>query len=96
VHSSCVSARASRTKRPPCSSGTSRAAPPASDLFGKRGRQWLTKLQLPLDERDTVAACLRQIDFLTVEIAGVDENLAKHALNRTQIRRLMTIPGWQR
>jgi transposase len=67
--------------------------PPASDLFGKRGRQWLTELELPLDERDTVAACLRQIDFLTVEIAGVDEHLAKHAFNSTEIRRLMTIPG---
>jgi transposase len=67
--------------------------PPVSDLFGKRGRQWLTELELPADEHDTVAACLRQIDFLTVEIAGVDEHLAKHALNSTQIRRLMTIPG---
>ena len=67
--------------------------PPASDLFGKRGRQWLTELELPADEHDTVAACLRQIDFLDTEIAGVDEHLAKHALNSTEIKRLMTIPG---
>jgi transposase len=67
--------------------------PPASDLFGKRGRQWLTELELPADERDTVAACLRQIDFLDTEIAGVDEHLAKHALNSPEIKRLMTIPG---
>ena len=37
---------------------------PASDLFGKQGRAWLAGLALPADEQDTVAACLRQIDFL--------------------------------
>lgn len=67
--------------------------PPASDLFGKRGRQWLAELELPADEHDTLAACLRQIDFLDTEIAGVDEHLAKHALASAAIKRLMTIPG---
>jgi transposase len=67
--------------------------PPVTDVFGKRGRQWLTALELPADERDTVAACLRQIDFLDAEIARVDEHLAKHALASSEIKRLMTIPG---
>ncbi len=67
--------------------------PPASDLFGKRGRRWLDELELPADERDTIVACLRQIDFLDTEIAGVDEHLAKHALASAEIKRLMTIPG---
>lgn len=67
--------------------------PPASDLFGKRGRQWLAELELPADEHDTLAACLRQIDFLNTEIARVDEHLAKHALASAEIKRLMTIPG---
>jgi transposase len=67
--------------------------PPASDVFGKRGRRWLTELELPADERDTVAACLRQIDFLTTEITQVDRHLAKHALACPEIKRLMTIPG---
>ena len=67
--------------------------PPASDVFGKRGRRWLAELELPADERDTVAACLRQIDFLDAEIAGVDQHLAKHALASAEIKRLMTIPG---
>jgi transposase len=67
--------------------------PPVSDVFGKRGRRWLAELELPADEHDTVAACLRQIDFLDTEIAGVDRHLAAHALARPEIKRLMTIPG---
>jgi len=67
--------------------------PPMSDLFGKRGRRWLEELELPEDERDTVAACLRQIDFLTTELAHVDRQLAEQALQSTEIKRLMTIPG---
>jgi transposase len=67
--------------------------PPMSDLFGKRGRTWLAELELPNDERDTVDACLRQIDFLTTEIAHVDHQLAEQALQSPEIKRLMTIPG---
>jgi transposase len=67
--------------------------PPITDVFGKRGRRWLAELELPVDERDTIAACLRQIDFLNSELAQVDEHLAKHALASAEIKRLMTIPG---
>jgi transposase len=67
--------------------------PPMSDLFGKRGRGWLAEVELPSDERDTVDACLRQIDFLTTEIAHVDRQLAEQALQSNEIKRLMTIPG---
>lgn len=66
---------------------------PASDLFGKQGRAWLTALPLPADEQDTVQACLRQVDFLASEIRHVDRQLAAHALSSPEIRRLMTIPG---
>ena len=67
--------------------------PPVSDLFGRRGRQWLAGLQFPADEHDTVQACLRQIDFLTTEIAHVDRQLAERALTSPEIKRMMTIPG---
>jgi transposase len=36
-------------------------APPASDLFGKAGREWLVEQELPIDERITVEGCRRQI-----------------------------------
>jgi transposase len=67
--------------------------PPVTDVFGKRGRRWLATLELPADEQDTVAACLRQIDFLDGEIAGVDRHLATHVLASADMKRLMTIPG---
>lgn len=50
-------------------------------------------LELPADERQTVQACLRQVDFLTGEITAVDQQLATAALDSQEIKRLMTIPG---
>lgn len=67
--------------------------PPASDPLGRQGRAWLADLELPIDEHDTVQACLRQIDFLTGEINRLDSQLAELALQSPEIKRLMTIPG---
>ena len=36
---------------------------PFSDLFGQKGRRWLSELELPADERESVEAALRQIEF---------------------------------
>ena len=38
--------------------------PPSSDLFGAKGRQWLAGLELPLEERESVDAALRHVNFL--------------------------------
>ena len=70
-----------------------KARPPVSDLFGVRGRRWLAEQALPADERETVEACLRQVDFLAAEIAVIDRALAELALASEQMRRLMTLPG---
>jgi transposase len=67
--------------------------PPASDLFGRRGREWLTGGALPADERDGVEASLRAVDFLDVEVARLDAVLASAVLGSTDMRRLMTLPG---
>lgn len=67
--------------------------PPVSDLFGKTGRHWLSRQQLPEDERATVQALLRQLDFHGQELALVDRELAMEALNDPVVARLMTIPG---
>jgi transposase len=67
--------------------------PPVSDLFGVRGRRWLGAQELPTDEQETVAACLRQIEFLEAEIASVEQALADQVLGSTEMRRLLTLPG---
>src|SRR4051812_2953410 len=67
--------------------------PEVSDLFGKKGRQWLAELELPIEERETLDSGLRQIDFLDAEIALVDRVIAHDALNWPEARRLMTVPG---
>src|SRR6478672_7609687 len=54
--------------------------PPVSDLFGVRGRRWLATQDLPADEQETVAACLRQIACLEGEIALIDRALAEQVL----------------
>ena len=67
--------------------------PQVSDLFGKAGRQWLADVQLAVEERETVDAGLRQIEFLDREIAEVDRQIALSALGCQDTRRLMTVPG---
>ena len=51
--------------------------PPVTDVFGKRGREWLTALQLPVDERETVDCCLREVDFLDNEVGLIERELAR-------------------
>ncbi len=67
--------------------------PPMSDVFGVRGRQWLEGLALPTDERETVAGCLRQVDFLDREVEALERGLARTALDSAEIKRLMSVPG---
>ena len=67
--------------------------PAVSDLFGLAGREWLREVELPVEERETVDGCLRQIEFLDQEIAEVEKQVARDALISPQIKRLMTVPG---
>ena len=67
--------------------------PPASDLFGVKGRRWLAEQQLSLTERETVDSAVRQVDFLDAEIAAVERLIATEALSWPEVKRLMTVPG---
>jgi transposase len=69
------------------------AKPPCSDLFGVTGRQWLAGLELPPEERESVTAAMRHIEFLDTEIAAAEKLIAQQALSWPEIRRLMTVPG---
>jgi transposase len=67
--------------------------PGVYDVAGERGRRFLERVELPDDERQTVAGCLRQIDFLDEEIAAVNRALAEAAVASAEMRRLMSVPG---
>ncbi len=67
--------------------------PPCSDLFGIKGRDWLAGLELPLEERESVDAGMRHIEFLDAEVAAVERLIAQQALAWPEIQRLMTVPG---
>jgi transposase len=67
--------------------------PPCSDLFGVKGRQWLAGLELPAEERESVDAAMRHVEFLDSEITQVEKLIAHQALSWPEIRRLMTVPG---
>jgi transposase len=67
--------------------------PPCSDLFGVKGRRWLAGLELPAEERESVDAAMRHVEFLDSEIAQVEKLIAQQALSWPEIHRLMTVPG---
>jgi transposase len=67
--------------------------PPMTDAFGVAGRQWLAGQLLPADERDTIDAALRQIDFFTDEITTIEHDLANFVLASSEARRLLSVPG---
>jgi transposase len=66
---------------------------PVTDLFGKRGRQWLAGVKLPAKARETVTVCCRLIDGYTKEIEEQNRQLSVEALRDGRARWLMTIPG---
>ena len=48
------------------------AKPPVSDLFGVNGRERLAGVELAREERESVDAGIRQVEFLDSEIAAVE------------------------
>jgi transposase len=66
---------------------------PAADLFGVKGRCWLSDQPLPADEELAVGALLRQLDFHAQELKIIDAALGRAALGSADVKRLMTIPG---
>ena len=66
---------------------------PAADMFGVKGRCWLSDQHLPADEELAVDALLRQLDFHGQELRIIDAALGRVALEREEVLRLMTIPG---
>lgn len=66
---------------------------PVSDLFGKRGRQWLAGLELSPAARLVVDTYLPLIDELNRQIAAQERQLEQRAAGDARARWLQTIPG---
>jgi transposase len=66
---------------------------PAADMFGIKGRCWLSDQPLPSDEKVAVEALLRQLDFHGQELRIIDAALGRVALASPEVKRLITIPG---
>lgn len=64
-----------------------------SDLFGKSGRAFLEKLDLPEASRAVLAGYLRLLDHLREEVAEVETWMRRNLKEDEVVRRLKTIPG---
>jgi len=66
---------------------------PVSDLFGRRGRELLERLQFPEPWHGGVLAALVMIDDLDRQIAGIDVELRRLGASHRYIPLLMSVPG---
>jgi transposase len=89
----CVPAAAARTRSTRHCNGGCRPSLRALICSGSRAASGWRVLELPLEERESVDAGMRHIEFLDAEIAAVEKLIAKQALSWPEIRRLMTVPG---
>jgi hypothetical protein len=46
-----------------------------------------------VEEAETLASAMRHVEFLDSEIAAVERQIARQALDSPELRRLMTVPG---
>jgi len=66
---------------------------PATDLFGKKGRAWLSEQPLPLDERVGIEQRLHELDRLAEDLVVIDRALGTEVLQDPNLKRLLTITG---
>jgi transposase len=69
---------------PPC---------PHADLFGRLGRNWLTRQPVPEDETAAIERHLRELDRLGEDLAVLDREIAQAAMDNSAVKRLLTISG---
>lgn len=62
-----------------------------TDLFNKRGRDWLTRQLVPEGERLAITRHIRELDLLGEDLAILDRDIAQDALEDEPTRRLLTI-----
>ena len=67
--------------------------PPVTDVFGKAGRGYLAKVELPGSAQDLLCQDLRLLEMLTEEIRRTEALLASSVRQDRRVQRLRTIPG---
>jgi transposase len=66
---------------------------PFTDLFGVQGRHWLRTLSLDKEGRALIDSDLRLLEYVEVEVAQQDQELAAAAYEEPRVKLLMTLPG---
>jgi transposase len=66
---------------------------PVSDLFGRRGRELLARLEFPEPWRSGVLAAVAMIDDLDRQIAAIDRDLKALGADHAYVPLLMSVPG---
>ena len=69
---------------PPC---------PHADLFGRLGRSWLGRQELPVDEQAAIERHLRELDRLAEDIELLDREIAEEVIEDPSVKHLLTITG---
>jgi transposase len=67
--------------------------PPVSDIFGKRGRDYLAKVELPGVAQDLLRQDLRLLQLLSAEVRETETLLARTLKDDRRVELLRTIPG---
>ncbi len=67
--------------------------PPVSDLFGKRGRNYLSGVKLPGLAQELLAQDLRLLEALGSEIRSTEKALANTLRGDRRLELLLTVPG---
>jgi transposase len=66
---------------------------PVSDLFGRRGRELLERLDFPEPWRSDVLAAVMLIDELERQITGIEAELRRLGADHPYVPLLLTVPG---
>jgi transposase len=66
---------------------------PVADLFGRQGRELLTRLQFPEPWRSDVLAAIRLIDELDREVTAIERELRQLGADHPYVALLQSVPG---
>jgi transposase len=94
AHRASPCAPADPTSQPgPRGAGAQLRGGALTDVFGKRARRFLERVELENSERAQLESALRLHHAVEAEVEAAEHSLAKEALANPDVRRLMTIPG---